>query len=153
VSGSMRVITALALIIAAGAAFAVAFTQLGGSESSTKSSPTTMAVSSDTATVTATTPAERVVRRSISVSAAGPVGGVAEVSAQAGERVVITVSSTGYVGEIHLHGFDIKRDIAPGKKVAFVITAAQTRQPQGQGSFEMELEETSTQIAKLLISP
>jgi hypothetical protein len=143
VSGSKRVIAALALIVAAGAAFAIAFTQLGGSGSSESSS----------SNATATTPAEQVVREAITVDANGPVGGVAEISARAGQRIVITVASTGYTGEIHLHGFNVKRDIAPGKPVVFVIAAAQTRQPQGQGSFEMELEATSTQIAKLLISP
>jgi len=149
VSGSKRVVAVLALILAAGAAFAIAFSQLGGSGAS-DSTPTT---SNGTTTATATTPAVRVIRKAITVDANGPVGGVAEVSAKAGERIVITVSSTGYSGEIHLHGFDVKREIAPGKPVAFVITGAQTRQPQGQGSFEMELEATSTQIAKLLISP
>ena len=152
-SGSKRVVAAIALIIAAGAAFAIAFTQLGGSGSSKSSSTTAAAVNTATTAVTATTPAERVVRRAIKLDDNGPVGGVAEVTAQAGERIVITVSSSGYKGEIHLHGFDLKREIAPGKPVAFVITAAQTRQPQGQGSFEMELEATATQIAKLLISP
>ena len=142
-SGSKRAIAALALIIAAGAAFAIAFTQFRGTGSSEPTSTR----------ATATTPAEKVVRAAITVDANGPVGGVADIFARAGERIVVTVSSTGYTGEIHLHGFNVKREVAPGKPVAFVITAAQTRQPQGQGSFEMELEATSTQIAKLLISP
>jgi len=102
---------------------------------------------------TATTPAVRVVRRAIKVDANGPVGGVAEIRANAGDRIVITVTSVGYSGEVHLHGFDIKRDVAPGKPATFVIGAAETDSPKGQGSFEMELEDIAAQIAKLLISP
>lgn len=101
----------------------------------------------------ATTPAERVVRRAVTVDSSGPVGGVAEIRANAGERIVITVKSTGYSGEVHLHGFDVMRDVAPGKPAVFAISAAQTSKPQGQGSFELELEAISAQVAKLLISP
>ncbi|MEI6448002.1 MAG: hypothetical protein WCO96_09015 [Actinomycetes bacterium] len=101
----------------------------------------------------ASTPAQRVVRGTVTVDSNGPVGGVAEIRANAGERIVITVKSTGYSGEAHLHGFDVMRDVAPGKPAIFEVSAAQTSKPSGQGSFELELEAIAVQIAKLLISP
>ena len=141
------------------AAFAVAvgaFVALkpgdGPSTTATTSVPTSVATTQP-GKPQATTPAERVVRRTVTVDSNGPVGGVADVRANAGERIVITVKSTGYSGEVHLHGFDVMRDVAPGKPAVFAIIAAQTSKPQGQGSFELELEAISAQVAKLLISP
>ena len=143
-----RIMVGLALVAAAVAAFVLSSSSLNDSGSGS-----TVTVSTVQSAVTATTPAERVVRTTVKVNRDGPIGGVAEIRAQSGERLVVTVVSSGYSGEVHLHGFDIKKDVAPGRPVTFVITAAQTKQPQGQGSFEMELEGTATQIARLLISP
>ena len=147
-TSQVRVLVGLALVAAVVAAFALSSSALkdGGSTS-------TETVSAGQSQVTATTPAERVVRKTVSLNNDGPVGGVVEIRAQAGDRLLVTVVSSGYSGEVHLHGFDIKKDVAPGRPVTFAVTAAQTSQPQGQGSFEMELEATATQIARLLISP
>lgn len=117
---------------------------------------TTTAQKSTTApksTPVATTPAVRVIRKAIEVDANGAVGGVQQIDARSGDRIVIVVRSSGYSGEVHLHGFDIKREVAPGRPATFVIGAAQTSDARGQGSFEMELEGIAVQIAKLLISP
>ena len=48
---------------------------------------------------------------------------------------------------IHLHGYDIKRNLKAGGHVTFVFKAT------SEGVFEAELEETSTQIIKLVIEP
>ena len=147
-TSQVRILVGLALVAAAAAAFVLSSSTLKDSESGS-----TVTVSTVQSAVTATTPAERVVRKTVRVTSDGPVGGVVEIRARSGERLVVTVVSSGYSGEVHLHGFDIKKDVRPGQPVTFVITAAQTGQPQGQGSFEMELEGTATQIARLLISP
>ena len=139
----------IAVLVAVVAAAVVAFLLFsGGSGSSTQTTSVT-----ETGKRIATTPAVRVVSAAVSVGASGPTGGVKDIAANAGDRIVITVQSTGYTGEVHLHGFDIHHDVAPGKPVAFVVPASATAKPEGQGSFEMELEATATLIARLRVSP
>jgi len=99
-------------------------------------------------TTTATAPAQPpVARAAIEVKGGEAVGGVREISARKGERVSITVSSPDYSGEIHLHGYDLAREVAPGKPARFELTATQ------EGVFEMEVEATSTEIAGLTVNP
>lgn len=99
-------------------------------------------------TTTATAPAQPpVARASIEVRGGEAVGGVREISARKGERVSITVSSPDYSGEIHLHGYDLAREVAPGKPARFELTATR------EGVFEMEVEATSTEIAGLTVNP
>jgi len=84
---------------------------------------------------------------SLEVKGGEPVGGVKDITAGKGEKVAITVSSPDYSGEIHLHGYDLAREVAPGKPARFAFTATQ------EGVFEMEVEATSTQIASLTVNP
>ena len=49
--------------------------------------------------------------------------------------------------EIHVHGYDIKRDLAPGKTVNVSFKATI------DGIFEIELEHSATQVAKLRVDP
>lgn len=76
-----------------------------------------------------------------------PVGGVKTIKAQKGDRVRIEVASPDTTSEVHLHGYDIKRDLAAGDDVRFSFDA------ELEGIFELELEETATQIARILVSP
>lgn len=146
-SGKARIAALVALVAAAAAAFVVLKPGDDGPPPKPPERPDVPGPGP------VTTPAIRVVRKAIAVGADGPVGGVAEVRAKAGNRVVITVRSTGFEGEVHLHGFDISRDVAPGKPAVFDIPASATKQPAGQGSFELELEQIGVQVAQLLISP
>ena len=133
----------LAAIVVLGAA---AFLLLRGSDgTSTTTTQSTKPV--------ATTPATRVVRAKVVAQASGPVGGVRTLKAFAGDRIVITVKSVDYAGEVHLHGFDIHKDVTPGESVVFSLAPKQTESPKVQGIVEMELESASTQILKLEIQP
>lgn len=77
-----------------------------------------------------------------------PVGDVQTIKVESGEQARIEVSSDDDTsGEIHLHGYDIERDLEAGGTVRFSFTA------DAEGIFEMELEETATQIAKVKVSP
>jgi FtsP/CotA-like multicopper oxidase with cupredoxin domain len=49
--------------------------------------------------------------------------------------------------EIHVHGYDIKRDLAPGKTVDVSFKATI------DGIFEIELEHSTIQVAKLRVDP
>lgn len=75
-----------------------------------------------------------------------PVGGVAELTYDKGERVKFRVTSDS-AEEIHLHGYDIGKDVAAGGTVTFDFTA------DLEGVFEIELEERATQIAELTVNP
>ena len=76
-----------------------------------------------------------------------PVGGVKRIEVTKGERARIEVSSTNTADEVHLHGYDIKRDLEAGGRVRFSFEA------NAEGIFEMELEEAGVQIAKLVVEP
>ncbi len=75
-----------------------------------------------------------------------PVGGVAELSAAEGERVRFVVRSD--VGdEVHLHGYDISKDVEPGDPASFDFPATI------EGVFEAELEGRGVQILELRVNP
>lgn len=98
------------------------------------------------ARTTATSPAAPATA-TIAVRGGKPVGGVKSITVTKGDRVRIVVSSPDTTAEVHLHGYDIKRDLEAGESVLFSFTA------DAEGIFEMELEESATQIAKLEVQP
>ena len=49
--------------------------------------------------------------------------------------------------EVHVHGYDLMKDIAPGETVNFSFPASIT------GIFEVELEDAGEQIAQLRVDP
>ena len=49
--------------------------------------------------------------------------------------------------EVHVHGYDLMADVAPGKPVRIEFTANLT------GRFEIELEDRGKQIAQLTVLP
>ena len=107
---------------------------------------TTTPAAPDTATqpaATAPAPAFTVVR----VRGGKPVGGVQTITAHKGDVVRIEVTSPDTTSEVHLHGYDIKRELKAGGSVQFVFTA------KNEGIFEMELEGTAVQIVKLVVEP
>ena len=75
-----------------------------------------------------------------------PVGGVKEIDASKGDRVRFVVRSD--VGdEIHVHGYDLMKDVEAGSKASFSFLA------KIDGEFEVELEDRGEQIAKLVVQP
>ena len=95
----------------------------------------------------------QLVSSAFKVTPDGAVGGVKSINAKAGDSLSIKVTSVNFTGEVHFHGFDIHKDLAPGKSVYFDVTSAQTKDPKVQGSLDMELEQTSTLIARVQVSP
>jgi hypothetical protein len=75
-----------------------------------------------------------------------PVGGVKELSFDSGERVRFVVTSD-VADEIHVHGYDIAKEVAAGGSVRFSFPA------ELEGVFEVELENRGEQIAELRVSP
>ena len=75
-----------------------------------------------------------------------PVGGVARLEYERGERIRFTVVSNT-AEEVHVHGFDLAKDVAAGGSARFDFRA------DFEGVFEVELEGAHVQIAELRIEP
>ena len=82
----------------------------------------------------------------IEVREGKPVGGIRDIAVKKGDVVRLVVSSDAE-HEIHVHGYDITKDAAPGKPAEFRFTA------DIEGVFEAEIEDEKEQIAKLTVSP
>jgi hypothetical protein len=75
-----------------------------------------------------------------------PVGGVKRLQYESGERVRFSVRSD-VADEIHVHGFDIAKDVPAGGNVRFGFPA------DIEGVFEIELEHRKVEIARLRVKP
>jgi FtsP/CotA-like multicopper oxidase with cupredoxin domain len=75
-----------------------------------------------------------------------PVGGVKDITVQKGDTVRLAVSSDT-ADEVHVHGYDLKKDVEAGGTVRFRFAAGV------EGVFEIELEGAHVQIAKLTVEP
>ncbi len=100
-----------------------------------------------TTTETETTPpvAKPTVVR-IVVENGQPRGGIVRQAVTEGERVVIVVKSD-VTDHVHLHGYDIMRDVVAGGMARVAFKAALP------GRFEVELEDRGVQIAELTVRP
>jgi hypothetical protein len=75
-----------------------------------------------------------------------PVGGVQKLTFTSGEDIVFDVRSD-VADEVHVHGYDVIENVAPGKAARFMLPA------DIEGGFEVELEGSHTQIAELTVEP
>jgi heme/copper-type cytochrome/quinol oxidase subunit 2 len=76
-----------------------------------------------------------------------PVDGVQKVEVKNGDRVRLQVASSDTSDEIHIHGYDLMKDLKAGGSVRFAFTA------NADGIFEIELEDAGVQIAELVVEP
>lgn len=75
-----------------------------------------------------------------------PVGGIAQLTYNEGERVRFKVDSD-VSDEVHVHGYDIMKDVEAGGSVSFDFPATL------EGVFEAELEDRGEQILELTVNP
>jgi hypothetical protein len=75
-----------------------------------------------------------------------PVGGVRELSYEEGDRIRFRVSSD-VADEVHVHGYDLMKDVKAGGTVSFDFPATI------EGVFEAELEDRKEQIIELRVNP
>lgn len=85
-------------------------------------------------------------RIEITVRNAASVGGIVRAKVDEGDLVVIVVDAD-VSDEIHLHGYDLSADVAPGDPARLEFRA------KIPGRFEVELEERSRQIAEIEVEP
>jgi hypothetical protein len=74
------------------------------------------------------------------------VGGLRRARLERGERAVLVVRAD-VSDHVHLHGYDIMRDVAPGRPARLRFRATIP------GRFEVELEDRRLQIAQLEVRP
>ena len=114
--------------------------------SSTTTAPgattTSAATTPASTTPTATAPSGPVIR----VKGGQPVGGVKDITVKQGGVIRLTVTADA-PEEVHMHGYDIAKDVGPGEPARFVVPATIN------GVFEVELEKSAVQIAKLTVEP
>ena len=94
----------------------------------------------------ATTAAPEPVRIDYVIVGGEPQGGIQRDSVARGRDVVITVTSD-VADEVHVHGYDLMADVAPGSPATIRFTA------DAPGRFDIELENTGVQIAELEVRP
>lgn len=75
-----------------------------------------------------------------------PTGGVTELDFSKGEVVRFAVRCD-VPEEVHVHGYDVYKDLEPGKKATLSFPA------NIDGVFEVELHGTGAQIAQLTVQP
>lgn len=98
--------------------------------------------SATTTTTTGPGPAADVIR----VAGGKPAGGVKTLQHVKGDTVRLVVHSDT-ADEIHVHGYDLKKDVAAGDTATFRFRAGI------EGRFVIELEHSGTQIALLQVNP
>ena len=134
----------LALLLAATVAVVVGFFVVKPGSSDTTVTTTSTAVVTTTPTTPNTPTPEPIIV--ITVKDGKPVGGIKEIEVKKGDHVRFEVVCDSKQ-EIHVHGYDISEDAAPGSPARFDFTATL------EGVFEVELEASATQIVKLTVSP
>jgi cytoskeletal protein RodZ len=118
-------------------------------EATTTTAETTTVTTTTTATTTTTPtttaePQPAVLR--VTVRGGRPVGGIQRTTVTKNERVRIVVRSD-VSDHVHLHGYDVMRDVAPGAPAQLAVDTTLT------GIFEIELEDRRLHIAELEVRP
>lgn len=117
--------------------------------SATTTSETTTSTGTETETETqantTTTETPSAVRIRIQAQGDGS-GSIRRVTIKRGQRVTLIVSSD-VPDEVHVHGYDLMADVAPGSPARISFEASVP------GRFEVELESRALQIAELRVGP
>ena len=109
--------------------------------------PTASATTTTGTTPTATKPKPpQATRVAIVVRAGKPVGGIKRATVGKDKQVVLTVRAD-VSDEVHVHGYDLMKDVAPGAPAVISFKATIP------GRFEAELEQRGLQILELTVNP
>jgi hypothetical protein len=118
-----------------------------GTAETTSSTQVTTSATASTAPTTTAKPAVPARRRvTIAVRAGRVIGGIRRATVPRGALVELLVTAD-VADEVHLHGYDISRDVAPGAPARLRFKATTS------GRFEVELEQRQLQIAEITVRP
>jgi heme/copper-type cytochrome/quinol oxidase subunit 2 len=106
---------------------------------------TTTTAPTTTAPTTTAKPPTRT-RVTIAVRGGRVIGGIRRATVPKGTLVELFVTAD-VADEIHLHGYDLSRDVAPGASARLLFRATTS------GRFEVELEQRDLQIAEITVRP
>jgi hypothetical protein len=144
----------LVLSVALGALLLAAPLALASCGGDDEGSPTTETTTTTTTTETTTTapppppppppPGPREVR--VRVVGGAPQGGIVRTSVDQGDQVVVVVTSD-VPDHVHVHGYDLFRDVGPGMRARIRFRATIP------GRFVVELEDRHAPIAELTVNP
>ena len=135
----------VALIAAAlGLLVSLYFALRPGDDNEAASTTTVVTTTAPTTTEAQAAPAPAQV--DVVVVGGEPQGGIVRESVDLDSEVVVTVTSD-VADEVHVHGYDLMADVAPGAPATIRFTA------DAPGRFEIELEDTGVQIAELEVRP
>ncbi|MCO5326581.1 MAG: hypothetical protein M9964_05925 [Solirubrobacterales bacterium] len=142
------------IAVAAIAVVVIGFIALSGGDdsddSTTATTATTSTTSADTTAGGDTTEKKPQKPESqvpvIEVKNGEPVGGVQDLTFNEGDTIRFDVDSDT-AAEVHFHGYDVGQEVEAGGSTEFKVPATIT------GVFEVELEETATQIAQITVNP
>jgi hypothetical protein len=149
VTSRRRSAVAVAVLALFGAGLLVA--SCGGNDgdvastTTTTTEPTTETTTTTTTTTTPPPPPKPTMIR-IAVVNGAPKGGIVRETVDKGDRVVLVVTSD-VSDHVHLHGYDIMRDVSPGRTARLPFKATIP------GRFEVELEDRAVQIADITVQP
>jgi hypothetical protein len=111
-------------------------------QATTPATTTTETMTAETTTTSA--PEPRTI--TVVVEAGRPKGGIQRPTVDKGDKVVLVVRTDS--GEaVHLHGYNIEKDVVPGKAVRMPFTA------NIAGRFEVELHPTDALLAVIEVKP
>jgi hypothetical protein len=137
----------LLIVLAAVAVIVVAFVIIRGSGGDDKpASTSTAATTTPGGTATTTRPAPKPAVATVRVVDAKPHGGIKKLTFAKGGQVRFRVVSDT-ADEIHVHGYDLMKDVPKGGSVTFSFPASI------DGRFVVELEGRGVQIAELDVEP
>ena len=134
------------LVLAFVAGFALAACGGDGAGEATGTTQTQTTTETETETTPPTTEEAKPTVLRVTVTGGVPESGIVRETVDKGDRVVLVVSSD-VADEVHLHGYDISRDVPAGGTVRIQFTA------NVPGRFEVELEERGIQVADLTVEP
>ena len=135
----------LALIVATVAVAVVAFVIVSSGDDD-ESKPAATPAERTAKSPTAKPATEKPEPPKIEIRDGKPVGGVKKIAVDKGDRVQFRVTSD-VADEIHVHGYDLMKDVAAGGSVSFDFKA------ETDGVYEIELEDRGEQIASLTVEP
>jgi hypothetical protein len=113
-------------------------------DTTTTETTTTETTTTETTTTPPPPPEPTMIR--IVVENGAPRGGIVRETVDKGDRVVLVVRSD-VSDHVHLHGYDIMRDVSPDRTTRLPFKATIP------GRFEVELEDRAVQIADITVQP
>jgi hypothetical protein len=120
----------------------------GTATDTVETSRTTQGTTSPTTTTSPTITVKPPARTQVTIAVRGGrvSGGIQRVTVPKGARVELVVTAD-VADEVHLHGFDLSRAVAPGAPARLLFRATTS------GRFEVELEQRKLQIAEITVRP